>query len=86
MTCPRLQVVLNPEEDRTLLELRTASSIPQRIKDRAEVLRLSYRGWTTEKIAEYLGWRVETVRETIYRWRDQVLGDDGMLPPSGTSS
>ncbi len=38
MTRPRLQVVLAAEEDRTLLELRTASSVPQRTKDRAEVL------------------------------------------------
>lgn len=74
MTRPRLQAVLTPEEDRTLLELRTATSVPQRTKDRAEVLRLSNRGWTTEKIAEYFDWRVETVRETIYRWRDQGLG------------
>lgn len=37
MTRPRLQVVLAAEEDRTLLEFRTASSVPQRTKDRAEV-------------------------------------------------
>ncbi|OKH23370.1 transposase [Chroogloeocystis siderophila 5.2 s.c.1] len=74
MTRPRLQVVLSTEEDRTLLELRTATTVPQRTKDRAEVLRLSQRGWTTEQIAEYFDWRVETVRETIYRWRDQGLG------------
>lgn len=74
MTRPRLQVVLNTEEDRALLELRTASSVPQRTKDRAEALRLSHRGWTTDKIAEYFNCRVETVRETIYRWREQGLG------------
>jgi transposase len=74
MTRPRLQAILTIEEDRTLLELRTATSVPQRTKDRAEVLRLSHRGWTTEKIAEYFDWRVETVRETFYRWRDQGLG------------
>lgn len=74
MTRPRLQAILTTEEDRTLLELRTATSVPQRTKDRAEVLRLSHRGWTTEKIAEYFDCRVETVRETIYRWRDQGLG------------
>ena len=53
MTRPRLQVVLSIEEDRTLLELRTAISVSQRTQDRAEVLRLSHRGWTTERIAEY---------------------------------
>lgn len=74
MTRPRLQAILSAEEDRTLLELRTATNVPQRTKDRAEVLRLSHRGWTTEQIAEYFDWRVETVRETIYRWRDQGLG------------
>ena len=74
MTRPRLQVVLSAEEDRTLLELRTATSVSQRTKDRAQVLRLSHRGWTTEQIAEYFDWRIETVRETIYRWRTQGLG------------
>lgn len=74
MTRPRLQVVLNSEEDRTLLELRTATHLPQRVKDRAEALRLSHRGWTTEQIAEYFEWRVETVRETMHRWRTQGLG------------
>lgn len=35
----RLRIFLNPEEDRTLFELRTAQGIPQRTKDRAEVVR-----------------------------------------------
>lgn len=74
MTRPRLQVILSPEEDHTLLELRTVSHVPQRTRDRAEVLRLSHRGWTTEQIGEYFDWRVETVREAIYRWRNQGLG------------
>lgn len=74
MTRPRLQVILSSEEDRTLLELRTATSVPQRTRDRAEVLRLSHRGWTTEQIAEYFDWRAETVRQTIYRWKQQGLG------------
>ncbi len=52
MTRPRLQVVLAAEEDRTLLELRTANSVPQRTKNRAEVRRLSHRGWTTNHLSE----------------------------------
>ena len=83
MTRPRLQVVLTSEEDRTLLELRTATGAPQRTKDRAEVLRLSHRGWTTEKVAEYFDWRVETVRETIHRWRKQGLAGLWDAPRSG---
>jgi transposase len=34
----RLRVFLTPEEDRTLFELRTAKTVPQRVKDRAEVV------------------------------------------------
>ena len=41
----RIRVLLNPEEDRTLFELRTATTVPQRVKDRAEALRLSGHGW-----------------------------------------
>ena len=74
MSTPRLQVTLSSEEDRTLFELRRAATIPQRTKDRATALRLNHRGWTTEQIAEYLGWQVATVRQTIHRWRDQGLG------------
>lgn len=41
----RIRVLLNPEEDRTLFELRTATTVPQRVLDRAEALRLSGHGW-----------------------------------------
>ncbi len=74
MSTPRLQVTLSSEEDRTLFELRRAETVPQRTKDRATALRLNHRGWTTEQIAEYLGWQVATARQTIHRWRDQGLG------------
>ncbi len=40
----RLRVFLNAEENRTLFELRTATTVPQRVKDRAEVIRLSHQG------------------------------------------
>lgn len=41
----RLRVFLTAEQERTLFELRTATTVPQRVKDRAEVLRLSSQGW-----------------------------------------
>ncbi len=50
----RIRIFLTPEENRTLFELRTATTVPQRIKDRAEALRLSAHGWYVEKIAAYL--------------------------------
>ncbi len=69
----RLRIFLSSEEDRTLFELRTARTVPQRVKDRAAVIRLNAQGWYVEKIAVHFNWNVRTVRETLYRWRDQGL-------------
>lgn len=44
----RLSVFLTPEQDRTLFNLRTAD-VPQKVKDRAEVIRLSVHGWYINK-------------------------------------
>ena len=83
MSRTRLQVVLSDAEDNQLYELRDADDVPKRTKQRAEMLRLSHRSWTTEQIAEYLNCRVETVRRAIHRW--QSAGLDGLwdAPRSG---
>ncbi len=39
----RLRVFLTPEEDRTLRELHRAKDVPQRVKDRAQIVRMSTR-------------------------------------------
>lgn len=70
----RLRVFLSAEENRTLFELRTASTVPQRVKDRAEVIRLSHQGMYVEKIASFFDWNVRTIRETLHRWQQQGLG------------
>lgn len=70
----RLRVFLSPAENRTLFELRTASTVPQRVKDRAAVIRLSHQGMYVEKIASFFGWNVRTVRETLNRWQHEGLG------------
>jgi len=69
----RLRVFLTAEEDRTLLELRSATTIPQRVNDRAEVVRLNFRGWYVEKIAVHFDWHVDTVRNALHRWEKQGL-------------
>ena len=69
----RLRVRLNDEEQRTLCDLRKSTRIPQRVKDRAEAIRLSHHGMYVEKIAAYLGWNVRTVRETLNRWNSNGL-------------
>ena len=70
----RLRIILNAEEDRTLHELRIATTVPQRVKDRAAVIRMSHQGLYVEKIATYFDWNVRTVRETLNRWKRNGLG------------
>lgn len=69
-----IRIVLTEEEDRTLLELRVASSVPQRTRDRAHMLRLNAQGWNTPAIAEIFECHERTVRATIRRWQDWGLG------------
>ena len=71
---PRLQAHLTPEEDQTLFEVRTATHLPQRVRDRAEVIRLSHQGWFVEKIADFFNCRIQTVRDTLHRWDQGGLG------------
>lgn len=61
--------------------MRKASTVPQRVKDRAEVLRLNAQGWYVEKIANHFSWHPQTVRQTIHRWETKGLG--GLWEKSG---
>lgn len=79
----RLRVFLAPEEDRTLRELRRATTVPQRVKDRADVVRMSARGDYVETIAAYFDWHVETVRNTLKRWQTGGLGGLWEAPGRG---
>ncbi len=77
----RLRIFLSKESDRTLLELRAGQTVPQRVKDRAQMLRLNHRGWYVEDIAAYFNCHRQTVRETIHRW--QKLGLGGLWEAKG---
>jgi transposase len=79
----RLRIFLTPEQDRTLRELRTAQHLPQRVRDRAEVIRLNAHGWIVERIADYFDWQPQTVRETLHRWQKQGLGGLWDAPKPG---
>jgi transposase len=68
-----LRIVLNPEEERTLSELRVATSVPQRTKDRAHMLRLNAQGWQVAQIARCFECHEHTVRATIHRWESKGL-------------
>jgi hypothetical protein len=78
----RLRVFLTSTQDTTLLNLRRAD-VPQKVKDRAEVIRLNAHGWYVEKIAAHFNWTAQTVREVLHRW--QKLGLEGLweLPGRG---
>jgi transposase len=78
----RLRVFLTREQDKTLLNLRT-EDVPQKVKDRAEVIRLNAHGWYVEKIAAHFYWTPQTVREVLHKW--QNLGIEGLweLPGRG---
>ncbi len=69
-----IRIVLTKEEDRTLLELRVATDVPQRTRDRAHILRLNAQGWNSPAIAEIFECHEHTVRATIRRWQDWGLG------------
>jgi len=76
----RLRVFLTPKQDKTLFDLRTAD-VPQKVKDRAEVIRLSAHGWYVEKIAAYFNWTAQTVRFVLHRW--DSLGLEGLWEKPG---
>ena len=69
-----IRIVLTESEDRTLSELRVATCVPQRTRDRAHMLRLNAQGWNTPAIAEIFECYEHTVRATIRRWQTDGLG------------
>ncbi|MEH2071799.1 MAG: helix-turn-helix domain-containing protein [Nostoc sp.] len=76
-----MKVFLTEEEKLTLEELRKAKDVPQRTKDRAQVLLLNARGLKNEQIAKGLNWAISTVRQTLHRW--EKLGLVGLWDAAG---
>lgn len=69
----RLRIFLNPIEEQELWKLGRSPDVPQRVKDRAEAVRLSHLGWYVEVIAKHLCCHVSTVRSALNRWLDKGL-------------
>ncbi|WDD36596.1 helix-turn-helix domain containing protein (plasmid) [Nostoc sp. UHCC 0926] len=76
----RLRVFLTKEQDKTLFYLR-AADVPQKVKDRAQMIRLSANSWYVEKIAAHFHWTAQTVREVLHKW--QRLGVEGLWEKPG---
>ena len=70
----QLRVILTEEQDRTLRELRQAPKVPQRVKDRAHILRLNAQGLKTAEIASIFECHEHTVRNAVKRWEYRGLG------------
>ena len=80
-----IRIVLT-EEDRTLLELRVAASVPYRTRDRAHMLRMNAQGWTVPVIASVFECHEHTVRATIRRWQTGGLGGLWESPGRGAKA
>ena len=78
----RLRIFLTQKQDKGLLELRTAD-VPQKVKDRAEVIRLNAHGWYVEKIAAHFNWTPQTVREVLHKWSHLDMEGLWELPGRG---
>ena len=81
-----IRIVLTEEEDRTLLELRVAASVPYRTRERAHMLRLNAQGWTVPTIAGIFECHEHTVRATIRRWQAEGLGGLWEAPGRGAKA
>lgn len=66
-----LRVYLSEAEDTELLEFQKQPGVPQRVKARAEMVRLNHYGWSVAKIAEYKHNSPHTVRASLHRWQNQ---------------
>ncbi|BAC91207.1 helix-turn-helix domain-containing protein [Gloeobacter violaceus] len=75
------RIALTPEQEQALLELKNDLSVPRRVRERAEALRLSAHGMNVPRIARYLDWAPSTVHATFERWWnggiDQLFEADG---------
>ena len=64
---------MNEEEDRELLEFQKIDGIPQRVKERAEIIRLNHHGWSVAAIAKYKQKSPHAVRTSLHRWSNQGM-------------
>ena len=60
---------MNEAEEQTLSELRLATTVPQRTRDRAHMVRLNAQGWNAPAIAKIFECCEHTVRATLRRWQ-----------------
>ena len=77
---------LPAEEFEMLRELRLATTVPQRTRDRAHLLRLNAQGWNMPELAELFEIHPHTVRTTIKRWEGRGLSGLFEADPTGSKT
>ena len=78
-----LRVILSDAEASMLRELRVATTVPQRTRDRAHMLWLNHDGWNVPAIADMFDCHEHTVRATIRRWQGGGLSGLWEAPGRG---
>lgn len=78
-----LRITLTEPEERTLSELRQASTVPYRTRDRAHMLQLNAQGLNVPAIATIFQCHQHTVRATLRRWVTYGLGGLWEAPGRG---
>ena len=78
-----LRVILSKADDEMLGELRVATTVPQRTRDRAHMLRLNAQGWNVPDRSEMFDCHEHTVRATIKRWEARGLSGLWEAPGRG---
>jgi transposase len=78
-----LRVILNDADAEMLRELRVATTVPQRTRDRAHMLWLNHDGWNVPAIADMFDCHEHTVRATIRRWEGAGLSGLWEAPGRG---
>lgn len=76
-----LKVKFSAVEDQELLQIKQIPEIPQRVRERAEMVRLNGYGWSVSQIANYMKKSPHTVRDSIHRFTEN--GTEGLWEAEG---
>jgi len=66
-------VKLSAVVDQQLLKIKQTPAIPQRERERAEMVRLNGYGWSVDQIAKYMKKSPHTVRASIHRFTQKGI-------------
>ncbi len=79
-------VRLTAEEDNMLREVEQNPQLRAKVRQRAQVLRLSNQGWKVAKLAEYVGRSNTSIGRDFGRWERRGVAGLADSPPPGNSA